>query len=72
MDDAAGFGAGVLAVVEDLCAVDEDVLHAGGVLVGLGVGRAIGDGVGIEDDEVGVVAFFQSAPPVELQIAGRQ
>ena len=34
-DDAAGGGAGVLAVREDVGAVDEDVAHAGGVLVGL-------------------------------------
>ena len=40
---AAGGGVGVVAVFEDLSSVDEDVAHAGGVLVGLGVGRVVGE-----------------------------
>jgi hypothetical protein len=40
---AAGGGVGVLAIFEDLGSVDEDVAHAGGVLVGLGVGRMVGE-----------------------------
>src|SRR5437867_6631058 len=49
---AAGFCAGVLAVFENLNAVDEDVLHANGVLVRFLECRAIRNGCWIKDHHV--------------------
>src|SRR4051794_6988041 len=50
---AAGPGVGVVAGADDRRAVDQDVVDAGRWLLGVGVGAAVGDGAGIEDDEVG-------------------
>src|SRR6188474_1440209 len=69
---AAWFGAGVLAVFEHLHAVDEDVLHAGGVLVRLLEGGVVGDRRGVEDDHVSEHAFLEEAAMVEAEIAGGQ
>jgi hypothetical protein len=52
-----GLGSRMLAVLEHLDAVDEDVAHAGCVLVGLVEGGVVGDLGGIEDGEVGEEAL---------------
>jgi len=48
---------GVLAILEHLDTVDENVDDAGGELHRLFVGRLGGDGDGVEDDDVGEIAW---------------
>ena len=67
-----GFRAGVLAVLDDLGPVDEDVLHSGGVLVGFDEGGVVLDRGGIEDDHIGEVALPQQPAAVELEVGGGQ
>ncbi len=62
----------MLAVLEHADAVYEDVPHADGVLMGLLVGGPVRDGGGIEDDDVGEIAFLQQAAMVEPQICRGQ
>ena len=50
-EEAAGPGAGLDAVTDGDAAVDDDLLDADGVVGGLLVGRAVGDGRRVEDDE---------------------
>src|SRR3954452_24115835 len=68
----AGFGARGLAILEHLDAVDEDVLHARGVLVRLVVGGVVLDVGGIEEDGVGEVAGLEEAAVADLEFAGGQ
>ena len=56
-----GFAPGVLAVLEHLHAVDEDVVHPHSILVRLLEGRAVGNLRRIEDDDVGEHAFAEEA-----------
>ena len=42
-------------------------LHSTGILVGVGVGSAIGDRVRVEDHDVSLVAFEQQAPILHAQ-----
>src|SRR6185437_4234584 len=58
---AAGFGAGVFAGFDDLLTIDEDIDHAGGQLMRLIIGGVIADGVGVEEHEIGVVAYREEA-----------
>src|SRR5699024_11020930 len=53
LDEAAGGGSGVLAVLEDAAAVDPDVADAGGELVRVGEGGVVAHGGRVEDDDVG-------------------
>src|SRR5438309_80636 len=68
----AGLGAGVLAVLDHVHAVDENVLHAGRILVRLRVSSVVDDGFRIEDDHVGKIAFAQPAAALEPQVFRRQ
>lgn len=51
-------------------AVDEDVVDADGVFVGLFEGGAAGDGLGVEDGDVGEVVFFDEAAVAEVEVFG--
>jgi hypothetical protein len=62
----------VLAVLQDLRAVDEHVAHADGVLVRVLERRTVGNPGGIEDDNVGEHAFADVASRIELQVCGGQ
>jgi hypothetical protein len=62
----------VLAVLEDLAAVDEDVDHTGGVLVRIGEGGMILDCGWVKDHDIGVVAGREAATPVQLKVGGGQ
>src|SRR5262249_399160 len=64
--------AGVLAVLQHLHAVDEDVAHPDGVLVGLLVRRPIHDRLRIEDDDIREVPFAHEPAPIEPQVRSRQ
>src|SRR5947209_310291 len=58
-------GPGVLALVEDEPAVDEDVRDPLAVLERLEVRRPVGDPVGVEEGDVGVLAGAEQAPVAE-------
>ena len=55
-NDTARLGAGMPAVLEDLNAIDEYVVHPCRQLIGLLEGRMVGDRCGIEYDNVGIIA----------------
>src|SRR5438067_13118069 len=65
---AAGFRAGVLAVFQNLDAVDEDVFHPDGVLMRFLEGGAISDRGRIEHDDVGEHSLFQTSAMIEAEI----
>src|SRR5205085_1131432 len=65
VEGAAGEVAGEGAVADGGDAVDEHVAHTHGVLVRVRVRGAVGDGDGIEDNDIGEVAGFQPAAMVE-------
>ena len=62
----------MLAVFEDVHAIDKHVLHTDRILMRLLVGGAVGDGRRIEDDHVGEVPFLQRPAAVKAEIRGRQ
>src|SRR5258708_3589225 len=62
----------MLALLAPLHAVHEDVLHADRIGMRLLVGRRVGDGRGIEDDDVGIHPFLDQAAALEPEIARRQ
>src|SRR5439155_9740866 len=68
--DASGFGAGVLAVLQDLNPIHPHVPYAGRVLMGLLVCRMVGDGRGIEHDHVGEAALRKTSPFCDSQRGG--
>src|SRR5204862_2856784 len=68
----AGVCAGVLAVLDGHGAVDDDRVDADGKLVRLVVGRAVADGLRIENDDVGEVAVFQETAIGDLQLFRRK
>ena len=70
--DSARCGAGVFAVFENLHAVDEDVDHAGGVLVRSFEGGVVGDLLWIEDHHIGEIALFEHASTFEPEVRGRE
>src|SRR5262244_2337734 len=53
-EQLAGLGAGGFVVGPDQLAVDEDFFNAGGEFVRLREGGVVDNGVGVEEDEVGV------------------
>ena len=57
----------MLAVAQSDRAVDEDVAHAGGVLVRLLEGGVVGDGRRVEDDDVGEVAGREAPAVAQLR-----
>jgi hypothetical protein len=62
----------VLAVLEHLRPVDPHVADADGVLMRLLVGRAIGDRLRIEHDDVGELTGRQPSAILDAQVVGRQ
>ena len=60
------------AVFYGMHAIDQHVLDAGGEGVRLGVGRQVGDGVRIEDRDVGGIAGDEQAAFLEFDARGRQ
>lgn len=70
--DPAGLGTGMFAVFKDLRAVYENMDYAGCVLVRLFIRRMIANRIRIENDNIGVISFFELTPPVELEILCRQ
>src|SRR5258708_14255552 len=69
---APGLGALVLAVLEHLHAVHEDVLHANRIRMRLLVGGGVGDRRGIEDRQIGVHAGLHEAAAFEAEERRRQ
>src|SRR5207249_2001903 len=69
---AARFGAGVLAIFENLHAVYKNMLHPDRVLVRLLVRRAIGDRRLIEHDHVREHSLFKKTAMIEAEIGGRE
>ena len=64
--------AGVPAVGDHGLAVDEHPGNPAGIPVGLGEGRRVGDGRGVEDHDVGDGARLETAPVPETQLRRRQ
>lgn len=60
-EDLSGGRAGELAVVVGDLAVDDTEVDACGELCGLGVGGVVEDGGGVEDGDVGEVAWAEDA-----------
>src|SRR5207247_1638446 len=71
-DDAAGRGARVFSIAEDLDAVDEDVKDARGETMRVLVRRGVLDAAGIEHDDVREMAGLGRAPLADLQVFRRQ
>src|SRR5580700_626618 len=65
---AAGFAAGVLAVFENLNAVDKNVSDADGVLVGLLEGSSVGDRSRIENHYVCKHAFLDKSAVIKPEV----
>jgi hypothetical protein len=55
----------MLAVLEDLHAVDEDMCDADGILMRMFVCRAIQDGRGVENNDVREHSRFDKTAPVK-------
>ncbi len=55
----------MFAIFEDADAVDEDVADADRELVGVVECRAVGDGIGVKDDDIGPAAGLE--PPAVPQ-----
>jgi len=53
-------------MVEDELAVDEDIVHAFGELIGLGEGGVVDDFGGIENGDIGEEAGLEEAAAVEV------
>ena len=66
--EAAGLGAGVLAVLQHLHAVDEHVAHSGGQLLRLFEGRVVLDLRGVEDDDVGIIAGLKRSTLLDPEV----
>src|SRR5262245_39061946 len=69
---APRLGPGVLAVLQHLHAVDEDVTHAHRVLVRVLVRRPVGDGLRVKDDDIGEITFAQQAAVIQPEVGRRQ
>ena len=65
---AARFGAGVLAILQDLHAVDENVFHPDRVLMRLLESRAIGNRRRIEHNDIGKHSFLEKTAMIETEI----
>src|SRR2546427_598718 len=68
----ARFRAGVLAIFENLYAVNEDVLHPNSVLVRFFKCRAIRNGCRIKDHHVSKHSLLEKSAMIEAEIRGRQ
>ena len=60
----------MLAVLQDWGAVYDYVVHAGGVLMGVGEGGFVANCFWIEDDYIGLVAFFELTSVCDIEILG--
>src|SRR5262249_54059916 len=63
---------GVLAFFQYLRAVDEHVFHTDGELVRLLESGAVGDGLRVEDDDVGEIPLPQKPTTIKLQVGRGQ
>src|SRR5689334_7821679 len=67
-DDLAGEGAGVGTAVDDDFAVDDDVGDAERELLGLLESCLVDDGIGIEQRDVGPLAFLDAAALFDAEL----
>jgi hypothetical protein len=58
----------MFTIFQDLRAIDENGFHSGGVLVGLGEGRVIGNSRWIEHNYIGKHSFLEKATMIEAEI----
>src|ERR1043166_7762210 len=63
-----GFRTGMLAVFDDLHAIDENVLHPNGVLMRFFKGGMIGDRRRIEHDDVGEHSLLHKSTVIKTEI----
>src|ERR1035438_9264138 len=68
MDDLPRLRAGMLAVFQDVHAIDEYIAHARRILMRLLECRVVLNGGGIEDHDIGEVARPERAAAVELKV----
>src|SRR5947199_7474599 len=68
---AARFCAGVLAILENLHAINKYVLHANRVLMWFLKGRAIGNRCRIEDDDIREHSFLEESAMIQSEIGCR-
>src|ERR1051326_1621536 len=66
------FRARVLAVFQDLNAVDENIVDAHGELMRIFIRRAVSDRVGIENYHVRKHSWFEKASMIETEVGRRQ
>ena len=62
----------MFTVFEDLLAVNENMDHAGRVLVRIFVRRMVGNRIRVENDDIGVISLLKLSTPVELEILRRK
>ncbi len=58
----------MLALAENLDAVDEDVLYARGVLMRVGIRRVVGNGLGVKDYHVRKIPFAKEAALSQTEV----
>jgi hypothetical protein len=66
---ATGFGAGVLAILENLDAIDENVFHADGILMWFVEGCAVRDCHWVEDNHISEHSFPNEAAVIKAEIS---
>src|SRR5713101_291250 len=69
-EDAPGWDCVVARAVDHDLPVHDDVGNAHGVLVRVGKGRLVADGLGVEERQVGGVARLDDAAMLEAELAG--
>ena len=70
--DSSRLRPGMLALIDHLGTIDEDMHHAGGVLMRLLKGGVILNPVRIEYHNVGIIALYEGTPFSDPEIAGWQ
>src|ERR1700722_2523839 len=68
----AGLGPGMLAVLDYLDPVNEDMLHAGGILLRFIKGGVVTDCGRIEDNHIREHSFFEKTAMIEAEIRSRE
>ena len=69
-EDGTRPGAGMAFVVDHLDSVDKNGPDTGWEAMGLGESGRIGDGCGVENDQIGLFARRQTAAVVESDLVG--
>jgi len=70
--EASRPGAGMLAVLPHLGAIDEDLLDSGGQLLRFGEGCMVADIGRVEHHDIGIIAVAKHAAPLDAEVGRRE